>query len=475
MNAIIKHLLKDAWICLIRLSGILNQIVRKEQESPRKAGLMNSQIEKTEEGPRFVRDAAGRSLEAKDFAKAGSSMVFLALGVGFAVGLLVWGLLRLSGFLTNLVWHEAAAACDCFFFPVIACALGGLVIGLWSKAFKSDPKSLHEVMGEVKKTGGYKVKNLPANAVAFLLPLMFGGSVGPEAGLTGIIAAGCTWISSTLKRAGVRAAQAIDSAIPAVLAVVFASPFAGILVPLDEEGEGKEIPSYAFSRQAKLVLYVASAFGALAAAAVLSLLLGESEGLPRFDQLVVTRDALFWIIPLIAFGYALALVALGSERVSGKLAGLMEGKTVLKPVLCGLLIGCIALALPNVLFSGEHQTAEIMAEWTTVSALVLVLTGVAKAAVTPFCISMGWSGGSFFPFIFSGVTVGYGVAAFAGLDPVFCAALVTAAMLGRTLGKPVAAVALLALCFPVQGVAWMGLAAVVGSALPVPKALAEKH
>ena len=414
----------------------------------------------------FVREAASRPLETKDFAVMGSGMVPLALGVGFAVGLLVWGLLRLSGFLTELMWHRAAEACGWVFFPVVACTLGGLLIGLWSKAFDSNPKSLHHVMSQVKTEGGYHVKNMPANAVAFLLPLMFGGSVGPEAGLAGIIAAGCTWISSTLKRAGVRAAQAVDSAIPAVLSVVFASPFAGILLPLDGE---EESGAYKLTRQAKLVLYGASAFGALAAAAVLSLLLGQSEGLPRFGQMAVTKELLPWMVPLLAAGYVLALIALSSEHFSAKASKAMGDRKILKPVLCGLVLGCIAVALPNVLFSGEHQTAEIMTEWTTVSAAVLVLTGLVKAVATPFCISMGWCGGAFFPYIFSGVTVGYGVAAFAGLDPVFCAAVVTAAMLGRTLGKPVAAIALLALCFPVQGVVWMGLAAVVGSMLPAPK------
>lgn len=129
----------------------------------------------------LVRDAAPRPLEGRDFATMGSGMLLLALGVGFVVGLAVWGLLRLSGFLTEAVWVRAAQACGWWFFPVVACGVGGLIIGLWSKAFHSDPQPLEEVMASVKTTGGYRLRNAPANAVAFLLPLAFGGSVGPEA------------------------------------------------------------------------------------------------------------------------------------------------------------------------------------------------------------------------------------------------------------------------------------------------------
>lgn len=486
---------------------------------------------------RLVRDAAPRPLETRDLATLGPTMLLLAMGVGFAVGLAVWGLLRLSGFLTELVWGGAAQACGWWFFPVVACTVGGLVIGLWSKFFHADPQPLEEVMASVKATGGYRVPNAPAGAVAFLLPLAFGGSVGPEAGLTGLIAAGCTWIGTTLKRAGVKAAEAVDAAVPAVLSVVFASPFAGLVYPMEEEGAARAArsgaesgtkdaaqgepakdetasaaasspvaapcgaaaqsetaaasadtrdagaagsasaraaqPAYDFSKSAKVTLYVASACGALAAAAVLSTVFGGGEGLPRFAAMQPSAAAYLWALPLIACGYVLSLVVRASTKASARLASSkpLANKTVLKPVLCGLVMGCVACALPNVLFSGEAETGRIMTEWVGVGAGVLLLTGAAKAVITPLCLNMGWNGGSFFPSIYAGVSFGYGAAVLLGLDPVLCAGLVTAAMMGSTMEKPLIALALLIMCFPMTGIVWLGVAAIVGSAIPVPKAL----
>ncbi|MCC6108916.1 MAG: chloride channel protein [Denitrobacterium sp.] len=39
--------------------------------------------------------------------------------------------------------------------------------------------------------GGYRVQNVPASVVGFALPLIFGGAIGPEAGLAGLVATAC--------------------------------------------------------------------------------------------------------------------------------------------------------------------------------------------------------------------------------------------------------------------------------------------
>ena len=50
------------------------------------------------------------------------------------------------------------------------------------------PKSLTAVMGKVKKDGRYSYEGIGKLSLAALLPLLFGGSIGPEAGTTGVIA-----------------------------------------------------------------------------------------------------------------------------------------------------------------------------------------------------------------------------------------------------------------------------------------------
>lgn len=404
-------------------------------------------------------------------ATIGTQMLALALLVGFVVGLAVWGLLRLSAFLTSLVWDRPWGS---WWAPVAIGAVGGLLIGLWTTLFRNEPRSLEEVLQEVRSTGGYTMPGkggVAAGAVSFLLPLAFGGSVGPEAGLTGIAAASCTWIGRTLRRAGVRAARLTDVSVAAVASAVFASPLAGVAVPASGDIGDNQEDRYAFKTPARLLLYGAAAFGSLAGAFVLTAIFGASEGLPRFEACAFDPAFLLWLVPLVICGYLTGLLNIGADRAFGALAEhtRFRGHTVVLPLACGVVLGLVALVLPNALFSGEEQTAQIMTAWMGVPALVWVATALVKAVLTPLCLHMGWRGGTFFPLIFCGVSLGYGIAMLTGIDPVFAAAATTAALLGRTTGKPVLTIGLLLLCFPVRMVVWTGLAAYLGSLLPAPR------
>ena len=112
-----------------------------------------------------------------------------------------------------------------------------------------------------------------------------------------------------------------------------------------------------------------------------------------------------------------------------------------------------------------------MESWTTWTAFALLGTGVLKAAITPMCLNMGWIGGDLFPSIFSGVAAGYGLAAITGADPILMVTVTTTAFLAGVVRKPLLVLGILFLCFPADGILWMGIAAVIGSSLPVPRAL----
>ena len=61
-------------------------------------------------------------------------------------------------------------------------------------------------MGKVKGEGRYPYDHLGKRSLSALLPLLFGGSVGPEAGLTGVIAGLCTWVGDRMRRFGAASA-----------------------------------------------------------------------------------------------------------------------------------------------------------------------------------------------------------------------------------------------------------------------------
>ena len=133
------------------------------------------------------------------------------------------------------------------------------------------------------------------------------------------------------------------------------------------------------------------------------------------------------------------------------------------------------MVMPMTMFSGESQVEELNVLWTGMGAVALLVLGFAKVFVTSMCVNMGWRGGHFFPIIFAGISIGYGMAMLTGADPVFCLCVVTAALVGGVMRKPVMAVLLLFLCFPILAAIPMLLAAFVGSRLPLPKWASESE
>lgn len=428
----------------------------------------------------YIRDAGRRPEGAVDVATVTIGMVALALAVGFVIGFAVYCVMNLSIWLTSLLWNGVGGTLGVPWFSLLACTVGGALIGLWTWWSNDRVRPLEEVMAEFKETGSYRVNGVAKPVVSFLLPLVFGGSVGFEAGLTGLICAGCCWIRDKLKAAGLRVAAVADVTIAASISAIFGTPLAGIVAgaesaPKDGDDvlEEPDVNDYNMRRGVKVVLYTAAAFGAFGGIAAFSHLFGAASGLPRFDSVTASYAELLWTIPCIVVAYVMALLYHGSARLFGGVSvrlGDGPAGVIAAPVIAGVVMGAVAMVLPYVLWPGEVQTEELMANWTTWTAAALVATGLLKAVITPMCLNMGWVGGNFFPSIFAGVCAGYGLAALTGADPMLMVTVTCTAFLAGVVRKPLLTLAVLFLCFPIEGLIWMGLAAVIGAALPIPRA-----
>lgn len=435
--------------------------------------------------PRPYVGDAGRSYEGQaDKLTSWAAMVLLALFTGFVIGFVVYLLMNLSTWLTKLIWVGVGERFGIPGFSLLCCTLGGLVIGLWTHLTHNSIDDLGTVMGEFSKTGSYRLENPAATAVSFLLPLAFGGSIGFEAGLTGIITAGCCWIRDKLKLAGLRAAGIADVTLAASLSAIFGTPLAGLIGGYQSEGrrtlqtELGHVDDYNLRREVKTVLYLSAAMGAFAGIVAFTKIFGGSSGLPRFSSIAADGIDLLWAIPALLGAYVLLVMfnvtEMLCERFSPRLEATALGE-VASPLVAGVILGALALVLPLLLFPGEEQSHELMETWTDMSAAALLATGLLKACVTPMCIKMGWKGGDLFPCIFAGVSTGYGLAALTGADPMLMVTVTTAAFLAGVTRKPALALGILALCFPLDGVLWMGIAAVLGSLLPIPRMLKPNH
>ena len=83
------------------------------------------------------------------------------------------------------------------------------------------------VIGTVKKTGTYPYRKIIILLIAAALPLIFGSSVGPEAGMVGVmVALGC-WVNENVKFAKDNADFYSKVSVAVSLSALFYSPLFG--------------------------------------------------------------------------------------------------------------------------------------------------------------------------------------------------------------------------------------------------------
>ncbi len=357
--------------------------------------------------------------------------------LGLSAGCIVWVFLKLLAIGTEYIWEVFPAQFSSPFYPVFICTLGGMIIGVFRKTFGDYPEEMMDVLGKVKTEKWYDYKKLPVLLVAAFLPLVFGSSVGPEAGLVGIITALCYWVADSLKKYANRQKNDKDK---------------------KSLGKGIKRVTYSFAIAAGLTSYV-----------VLNKLLGAAmAGFPMFELALPNGKDMLLAIVYILFGCMLAKLYDITHHSSHVIAAKLP--PVIRETVAGLCLGVAATFVPQVMFSGEEEIHHLMTEFVEYLPWVLLGIALLKVLITNICIQSGLKGGHFFPLIYAGVAAGYAIAMFlfpeaAGEHVVFAAAVVTSAMLGANMKQPLVVVLLLLICFPVRLVFWLAIGAFSGSSI----------
>lgn len=353
-----------------------------------------------------------------------------ALSFGIGIGLISWLLLGVSYGILGLVWGPTLSLLEKPLFVFALCCVGGVAIAFWNGRFESEPKPFTAVMAEVKAKGGYSMGPFIPGIVSFMLPVVFGGSIGVAAGLVGIVATCCTLSWSLLDR---------------ILCIA-------------------SLPKYGRAALKALI-----AAGIAAAFVACTFAMGTPVPLPRFESLPLFDGTyLLQAVLLSAAGWALSLLYIASTFFSKKSAATLADKPWLRPVFCGVALGAVGVFLPFVLFPGPVQVSEIMDAWPALPFFVLAATAAAKVFFTAFCMNMGWMGGPFFPLILAGTCMGVAIASVSGIDPVLAAISVSTALLGSSSRRPLTSALIMLIVCPVQDVLYIAVAAFVGAALPLP-------
>ena len=148
--------------------------------------------------------------------------------IGTVAGALVWALLKIMAIGTEMIWEWIPEKIHIPYYTVLVCTVGGAIIGIFRKLYGDYPEDMETVMGKVKKEKRYEYKNMLVMMIAALLPLLIGSSVGPEAGLTGIIVGLCYWAGENLKFAKQNTKEYSQIGAAVSLSVLFHAPLFGI-------------------------------------------------------------------------------------------------------------------------------------------------------------------------------------------------------------------------------------------------------
>ena len=176
--------------------------------------------------------------------------LFCAL-IGAVAGALVWILLKIMAVGTEFLWKWLPGKISVPYYTIFICVAGAAIIGIFRKIFGDYPEDLETVMEKVRAEKRYEYKNMLVMMVAALLPLLIGSSVGPEAGLTGIIVGLCYWAGDNLKFAGQNTRNYSQIGAAVSMSVLFHAPLFGIF----EVEENSEEDLAALTKGSKLFIY----------------------------------------------------------------------------------------------------------------------------------------------------------------------------------------------------------------------------
>lgn len=404
------------------------------------------------------------SSERKLSARNQFELMLFCVIIGAVAGALVWALLKVMAVGTELLWETLPGGRPSALYTVALCTLGALAVGLFRKKFGDYPEELDTVIKKAKIEGHYDYGNMLVMMIAALLPLLFGASVGPEAGLTGIIVGLCYWAGDNFKAAGRNAKEYSRIGAAVSLSVLFNAPLFGIFEVEEEPDEN--LPE--LGKTSMLFIYALALASGMGIYAGLSSLFGSGlSGFPSFEAEKTVMSDYYMCIPYMLCGFILALFYMGThsaaEHVSTKLP------PVLRETLAGLCLGLVGAAVPAVMFSGEEQMGVLINDYAKYLPIAMIGLAFLKILLTNLCIKFGLKGGHFFPVIFAGVCLGCGVALLVfgtgGGHIMFASAVVTATLLGAIMRRPVAVTMLLFLCFPIRMFVWIFVSAVIGSKL----------
>jgi len=314
--------------------------------------------------------------------------------------------------------------------------IGGLIVGLILKFHgRGRAHSIsHVIEASALKDGRMSLKDGIVWTAVHILSLGFGASTGREGPVVHLGATLGAWLSERLGLDGPQSRTLLACGVAAATGSLFNAPVAGAVFAI-------ELIVRNLSLKAGAPIFVAAVTGT----AIGRFYFGDA---PAFN--VPAQELIsLWEFPAFALlGVVSAVVAIIYMRAIFLVESTVESSKLpvwFQPVCGGLLIGAIAVFLPQILGVGYLATdAALRAEFGLQLLLILI---VAKIAAVAISIGFGFGGGVFSPSLFLGAMVGGAFGIVAGdifpelFSGVAAYALIgTAALAGAVVGAPLTAI-----------------------------------
>jgi len=326
-----------------------------------------------------------------------------ALLIGVMTGVLLWGIDEVALLLEHLWWDRLPEwlgfAPDAAWWIIGVLTITGTAVGLVLRYAPGrgghDPAKVELVAPPLPLSA------LPGVALALILGLAGGISLGPESPIIAIAIALSVWFTRRFARF-IPVEMALMLAASGMLGAMFGSPVAAALL-LTEMVAAAKRGGLLWDR---LFGPVAAAAAAALTAEVLGVALEMPDGV-GYDGATVMQVVWGIVAALVA-----ALVSIAGAWAMPRVWRLLRrlSSPVLYATLGGLALGVLGvIGGPITLFKGAEQTGDLISRAPDMSTWELILVTLVKVAALTIAAAAGFRGGRIFPAVFIGAAAGLAV------------------------------------------------------------------
>lgn len=369
-------------------------------------------------------------------------LALLAILVGGVVAYASIGFLVAIGWLHDFLVDETGASLYIyltgfspvflFVIPVIGAVIVSIITG-YAMPAQHNHGPADVIYAARQGNGDMSIKAGLTNAVASIVSIGSGASVGRYGPIVHLGATLGAWLAKNMKLAPARRKILLACGVASAISASFSAPLAGVVfayeVVIDRFGVKSVMPIVVSSVVATIVAKNHGVAGVL-------FLLSDLSVVANWEY------ALFALVG--AIGGGLAVIYMALMRTFSLIALRLPGPPVVRAALGGMLLGAIIVAYPQTFGLGEQVVRDaLMLELTAGVLLALV---VAKLLATSVSFAAGFAGGVFGPALFigtmMGTAIGMGVNALAVVasSPAVYGVAGMGAVISRVVGSPLATI-----------------------------------